>query len=334
MQILKGIGIAIMLAYTSSASSLELDIEKIDQILSRKNYCGVVLIADANKIYYEKAYGYANKETSLLNTSETRFPIASITKIVTSALVQVILKEKDIDLNSSVGDYLGRQFPSELTIQSLFTHQSGLKLYTDFNQSDEKRSFPLSKNTLYELMLENPSRSLGFNYNNGNYILLEHLIEKITKHSYQHCLQEKILTPCGMAHTNTLSSTQTEGLATGYSKQGHKALPIDYLWLGGGAGIYSTAHDLYIFAKNLLGHRIISAEMLQDSFKDYGGSYGYGWTTGTISTIPVRFHEGGIDGFSTMLMLEPTTTRLLIMLSNSEIDIAELSREIFSHSKK
>ena len=56
---------------------------------------GTVLVAEDGKIIYEKSFGYADYSVKKPNTASTSFPVASITKTMTStAILQLYEKGK------------------------------------------------------------------------------------------------------------------------------------------------------------------------------------------------------------------------------------------------
>src|ERR1700742_841076 len=57
------------------------------------DFSGVVLIAKGDNILARRSYGMANFESSVPNTPETKFRIASLTKTFTAAAM-VVLQEK------------------------------------------------------------------------------------------------------------------------------------------------------------------------------------------------------------------------------------------------
>src|SRR5687768_761642 len=57
------------------------------------DFNGNVLIADNGKIVYEKSFGYADFPAGKLNNLNTAFPVASITKTITSTAI-LQLREK------------------------------------------------------------------------------------------------------------------------------------------------------------------------------------------------------------------------------------------------
>ena len=54
---------------------------------SAYDFHGAILVAKKDEIIFQKAFGLANREWSVKNTTDTRFPIASLTKQFTAAAI-------------------------------------------------------------------------------------------------------------------------------------------------------------------------------------------------------------------------------------------------------
>src|SRR4030095_8814347 len=60
------------------------------------HFNGTVLVASKGKILLSKGYGFSDMTTKRLNTPDTRFPILSIGKTFTSAVILRLQEEKKI----------------------------------------------------------------------------------------------------------------------------------------------------------------------------------------------------------------------------------------------
>ena len=67
---------------------------------------GAILVADQGNVVYRNAFGWANREWEILNTPDTRFLIASVTKPITAALTVLLVQQKEIDLDAPIWTYL------------------------------------------------------------------------------------------------------------------------------------------------------------------------------------------------------------------------------------
>ncbi|MFM9838353.1 MAG: serine hydrolase domain-containing protein, partial [Cyclobacteriaceae bacterium] len=78
----------------------------IDSIAKKNNFNGTILINQNSKISYQKSFGLANFQFKVPNRNETKYKIASITKLFTSVLLMQLYEEKKIDVNKTIKNYL------------------------------------------------------------------------------------------------------------------------------------------------------------------------------------------------------------------------------------
>ena len=68
-----------------------------------KNFSGAVLVAKDGKEVFKRAYGFANREKRVRNTTETRFHIASVSMQFTAAAVLRLIDADSIKSDERVG---------------------------------------------------------------------------------------------------------------------------------------------------------------------------------------------------------------------------------------
>ncbi|OJV15128.1 MAG: hypothetical protein BGO27_06800 [Alphaproteobacteria bacterium 33-17] len=298
--------------------------DSVKKILNRYGFDGAVLMSD-------------NFEERSWFDADIAYPIASVSKMFAAVVAYKVTGKYKVPLKTQANVFLNRQdFPDNITIKDLLLHTSGLNLYTDFTKHEDNslRLRNLPKQEFYEKIIPRDPKEKKFEYNNANYIVLEDVLEAITnkKFKYQDLLQEMVINPCRLNNTGIVEYTQHESeyWVTGYDVKGQKASSTHYSWLGAGAGMYSSLSDLASFAKSLMDQRLMPKDSLEYMFKDRGNNYGLGCTIKEIDGTKVIYHEGGIPGFSTMLMIEPESRKILIMLSNKEFPkIEKVALEAF-----
>lgn len=318
---------------TARGFTMEMEFdESINTYLKNNNFSGVVLVSHQKEVLHHQAYGTSNHEKNISNQLDTVFPIASVTKPLTATVVMQLVAEQKLSLTAKLSEFVTHPFPNDPTIADLLHHTSGLNLYADFSEHDVKRAIPLTDQDFYQRMtpLVPPEKQPMFQYNNGNYILLGQVIEVIRQQSYQDFFAKNIFSPLQMSQTCFVHQTQKgDDQAYGYLKTERglcKAPSIDESWLGCGAGIASTAYDLYRFIQAYLDGKLIDETSRQEMLKGTVYHYSLGWTLDENSSA--FYHEGGISGFSTMLFHNPEHNLTIIALSNVETDIEEVTRKI------
>jgi CubicO group peptidase (beta-lactamase class C family) len=235
-------------------------------------------------------------------------------------------------------------------------HTSGVVNFTDLPEYNEiKNSSIVNIQDIITLFKNKP---LGFKpgsqyeYSNSGYILLSHIIEKVSKKTYADYINENVFKPLNMNNSGYDQSELTlENRASGYilfseknsfeSKEIsiHKASCLNMQIPLGAGGLYSTVEDLFIWSQLLhSGDKAVSALidstifMNNDPKKASSMSYGYGIIVDTdysTSHKKIIFHNGEIDGFSSIMMQIVDENITIIILSNFEhADINTIANNI------
>nr|WP_281170083.1 serine hydrolase domain-containing protein [Paenibacillus pinihumi] len=95
---------------------------------------GVLSVSDRDEVAFEQGYGYANRSGHIENEADTRFNIASGSKIFTAVAVCQLVEQGLLSLDTRLSDCTGFSFPSfdpGVTVHHLLTHSSGIPDYFD-----------------------------------------------------------------------------------------------------------------------------------------------------------------------------------------------------------
>jgi CubicO group peptidase (beta-lactamase class C family) len=246
------------------------------QYRTKDSFNGTVLIARKGKIDYLTYIGLSNREDSIKYSSKTRFHIFSVTKTFTAALIMQLYEQGKIQLDSSIAtyypDYKG-EAAHKATIRDLLTYSSGrdTKEMREIAEAYNSTIWPLdSFITRYcsERLVNKPGSR--FAYNNGDFILLGKIIERLYGQPFQEVLRQKILTPLGMRNTDYLHHEDVIAhLDQGYFNSEASPFtfyrPTNYYidnYFSAGA-MYSTPQDLLLFDQALFGHGLLQKETVQ-----------------------------------------------------------------------
>src|SRR5438128_2884378 len=313
---------------------------KIDQMLSLFNqygqFNGAALVPDNRKVIYKKGFGLANMEWNIPNTPETKFRLGSITKQFTATLILQLVEQGKIKLDGKLIDYLPdyrKDTGAKVTIHNLLSHTSGVPSYTSlpgFFQNVSRNPFTtddfIKKYASGDLEFEPGTK---FVYSNSGYFLLGAIIEKVTGKPYEQVLRENIFDPLGMKNTGyDHFGTIIGKRATGYTKTpgGYETAPYLDMSIPYAAGsLYSTVEDLYLWDHALYGEKILSARSKELMFTPNLNNYGYGFVITKAMLAPpnklavaVVQHNGGINGFNTVIVRMVAEKRLIVLLDNTE----------------
>lgn len=293
--------------------------EKIDshikQYIEKEHFQGAILVAQNGKIIHESAYGYADRENKIPNTTKTQFQIGSLTKSFVAIVVMQMAEEGLLDLNAPIKNYIPNlkdELAKGVTLHHLLKNQSGLIQGFDGLANYENRD--VTPKELLEII--NKSK-LGFKagerfqYSNLGFTLCAIAMENATKKSYSQILSERIFAPLKMKDSGVERiSNYPKARAKGYRKNELAEIVNDeneVSYALGAGDIYSTVEDLHKWSKALYSNKLISEKsrkMIFDGGTKDWGYYGYGFriqpyqrsldikTTGTLTR-----HGGTMDGF-------------------------------------
>jgi CubicO group peptidase (beta-lactamase class C family) len=311
---------------------------QIDELVSLYNkydqFNGTVLVAENGKVIYKKGFGLANMEWSIPNEPDTRFRLGSITKQFTATLVLQLVEQGKLKLDGRVSDYLDgyrKDTGAKITIHHLLSHTSGLPNYTalpGFFETVSRNPYAVDdfvkKYASGDLEFEPGAK---FNYSNSGYFLLGAIIEKVTGKSYEQVLKESILDPVGMKNTGYDHYDAIIGKrAAGYVKTpgGYRNAPYLDMTIPYAAGsLYSTVEDLFLWDQALIEDKLLSAKSKELMFKPNLEDYGYGFVIKNTSlgpnklAVPIIQHNGGINGFNTIIIRFVRDKRLIVLLDNA-----------------
>ncbi len=308
---------------------------------------GVVLVAENNKIIYQNAVGFSNISTEKKNTIQTRFQLASLSKVFTATAIMQLVEKGSIQLD----DPLSKYFPSfpygDITIRQILSHTSGLPDFREVYR--EKSPHALHNSDMIPALVQYgpPASAPGtdWHYSSMGYALLANLIEKISGLSFPDYIQEFICKPAGMLHSYVLSpyiehpdslrainyfSNRSDALTANDSIK----LVLESPWqtIVGPGLMVSSAEDLLSFSEALFTNKILSArtqiEMyttvkLKDGTNaklDRAPIYAaLGWGVDIDeSSGQIVSHNGGSMGISTILLRNLKTHQTVIVLQNTD----------------
>ena len=147
----------------------------------------------------------------------TMFPVASISKWVTSFGVMKLVEQGKLDLDTPVDKYLTRwQLPEgdfdngKVTIRRLLSHSAGLVDglgYAGFGPGEKVQTLEESLTKAADAPYAEGVARVGYEpgsqyrYSGAGYTLLQLLIEEVTGQSFQDYMQAEVLTPLGMKNS-------------------------------------------------------------------------------------------------------------------------------------
>ncbi len=330
-------------AQIASIPASEID-TYLNTLVRLGSFSGSVLIARNGEVLLSKGYGFADREQKILNTPQTKFRLGSITKQFTAMAIIILEAQDKLDVQNPICNYLSEcpEAWGAITIHHLLTHTSGIPNFTDFPEYKSTMATPSPPEQTINRFKDKPldfRPGERWSYSNSGYILLGHIIERVSSQSYEEFLQEHIFTPLDMM--NTGYDHNQDDLATGYKSIFNKADFVDMSIPYAAGSLYSTVEDLYRWDQALYTKQLLQQDYVDQVFAAHvaipnldGMAYGYGWMVGLEDGRQIITHGGGIEGFVTSIARYPQDKTVIIILSNQEytsmgIIQPELAKKVF-----
>ena len=313
------------------------------------HFQGTVLVAKKGVLPYVESFGFANQPFAVKNTPDTRYRVASITKAFTAVIVLQLVEEGKLNLGGTIKTYLPEfegEGADQITLRDLLHHTSGLpnpdhatRTYEESMQKGLPQYETLQQPSVFVKRfctgkLTHPVGA-AFDYNNCDFIVLGEVVTRVTGHSYEDVLKERLLEPLHMKNSGIAHQALIiPRLANSYFSPGP-----DQAWrndlamyatenLSAAGAMYSTAGDLLIFTNALFSGRLLNAaslnEMMTPGLEDYGDGV---W----VRQYDIAGHKrlameryGTSAGVNVLLTVFPKDGLTIILLGNTNrIDLGE-----------
>ncbi len=338
-------------------SHIRSDTGQIENIIKAKqkklNIASVsVAIIHKNNIIFNKAFGAADMENNINATTESVYPIASITKVFAAVMMMQLIEEGEINPDDYLSKYIPSYHPKSefephpgTTLRQLASHTSGLPrdAGVNFKMNFSMANWIMSRgrvpiewyvskdeliSAIPEIELEYRP-SAGKHYSNLGFQLLGIALDKAGE-GYIDFITQNIFEPMNLkSMTFDPKTIPANYRTTGYvflsPESGMLKAPD---WELGSAiysgGIYSTASDLAKFLtvwfdinKKKSGN-LLSEENLE--LMSPGASQGdayLGWGKGWIDGHSILSHSGGHIGFIANATVIPDLNIGAVVLCNT-----------------
>ena len=330
-----------------------MDTTGLDAFLDEHDFSGVVLVKKGNTTVYEAATGLATQRWGIPNTMETRFDVASITKLFTSVAVLQLVGKGELDLETSIHQYVdleGTTISPEVTLLHLLTHTSGIaddadeeagENYSDLFIDKPNYSIMETKDFLPQFAYKEPLAAPGVQcrYCNVGYILAGLALEKLTGVAYRQYVFDEVMTKAGMLDSGFYDRRDAAPrVAEGWDL-------IDGVWveniysyppIGSPAdGAHVTAADLVRFIQAVRDGELMNPEytaefLLPQVEHDEATWYGFGLEFDMNEDGTVRsYYKDGINNGASGIVRHYLDEGLdIVVLSNSEEGAWPVIREL------
>ena len=265
-------------------------------------------------------------------TTTTEYEIGSISKTFVGMLMADSITRKEVSESTTLSTLLplNATTPSgKITLAQLASHRSGLPTMpttSDVAVQSLKYQFlganlvPFTQNQLLtQTRATKPAQAGTYRYSNMGGSLEGHALAAAAKTNYKTLLQNRMLTPLGLNGTRILSSTAdvTAQTTRGYSSGGMKMAPFAGEGYAPAASMRSTVGDMAKYAYSVARNQAPgSSSTLPRWSAAPGQQVGYNWFIDSKGRV---WHNGKTGGFASMLKIDRTTGRAIVVLSNTAV---------------
>ncbi len=280
---------------TPKASEAELltAVEKhLETAAADGEFSGAVLIAQAERILFERAYGFADQAAKTANRPDTRFNLGSINKIFTNIAIHQLASQGKLSLDDTISKFLpnypNKDAAGKVTIRHMLSMSSGIGDFFGerFDRTPKDKIVTISEYLplFADLPLDFQPGSQR-RYSNGGYIVLGAIIEKVTGTDYYSYVKQNIYGPAGMKESDWFERGKLPpNTATGYTRHGPSGsetpgnrLPnLDTLPGRGSSagGGYSNLRDLLAFVQAMKQAKLSTPDFQPNTLGIAGGAPG------------------------------------------------------------
>jgi D-alanyl-D-alanine carboxypeptidase len=310
------------------------------QMLDRRLPGVAIGVVSDQDLVWATGFGFADVAAKTPMTPQTKFRMASHSKLFTATAVMQLREQGKLGLDDPVSKYLpwftvkpadGDDPP--ITIEELLTHSSGLPREAgahwttfEFPTTDELRELMPARVVPY-------APEVRWKYSNLAYSVAGMIVEAVSGQKWADYVHREIFQPLGMTASSV--DQNVSGLAAGYGRRmpdnSRATHPfIDARGMAAATGVTSTVEDMAKFASAQFrkgrrgGAQILSTGSLREMHRVR--VLENNWTQGNAIGFAVRkagdkiyvSHGGSYPGYQTNTMLWPDGKVAVIVLTNAD----------------
>ncbi len=313
----------------------------------------VVGVVSDQQLVWSRGFGYADVKAKIPMSPETKFRMASHSKLFTAIAIMQLREEGKLRLDDPVEKYLSwfKAAPAgdddgQITIEQLLSHSSGLQrevsdhwVSYEFPTTDQLKRFYVDRKAAF-------APSVRWKYSNLAYAVAGMVIEQITAQSWANYVDRNIFQPLAM--TSSSVDKNMSGLAVPYGRRmpdgSREVLPfVDARGMAAATGITSNVNDMakFVSANFRAGARGGAQVVSSGSWREMHRvrSVEENWTSGSglgydISRINNRTwtgHGGGYPGNTTQTFLQLDDKVGIIVLTNTnDSNPGDIARQLIA----
>lgn len=233
--------------------------DRVDQLMtpfSGDDTPGAVIgVMNNGEVAFERGYGMANLSFGIEHEVGTPTNIGSVSKQFTAMTILLLQKDGKLSIDDDVREYIPElpDFGEPVLVRHLMSHVSGYReIYNEMRMTGWGGEDFLDRDEAIRIVRRQPelqdAPNSFYNYNNTAFILLSHIVERVTDKTFPEFMKERIFEPLGM-HDTRMKYQQGEiipGASTPYvqAEGGGWRAARDLGASAGAGGIYTTWPDM------------------------------------------------------------------------------------------
>lgn len=316
-----------------------------------------VAVLRNDRVLWAKGYGFADAAMQVPVDAHTRFQAASISKPATALGVLKLVQTRQLDLDRDVNDYLTSWKIAEnaftrtekVTIRRLLNHTAGLNVggfpgYAKTDRIPDTTGVLDGRGNTPKVVVE-AVPGTRYAYSGGGYVVLQKLVEDLTRQPFERYMQEAVLKPLGMRDSTFEADPSTKrSLAYGFDGRAYEGGWHVYPERAP-AGLWSTPSDLGKLcsavrnstrgaAGAFLPQAIAQQMLVPSNATDGGAAYGLGLELRGSGASASFGHGGSNAGFKSELFCFSERDFDVVLMTNSDngrLVRNELTRSLSNH---
>jgi CubicO group peptidase (beta-lactamase class C family) len=319
--------------------------QEVGKWIDQKAFPGAVLaVGQHGRLLVLKSFGKMDSSSGAPPMPpDAIFDLASLSKVIgTTSAAEILYDQHKLDLDAPVIQYIpefaGTPGHDKILVRNLLTHSSGLNSHEVLWKQAHDRAGIM--NLIYKLPLDwEPGTRTQ--YRDYNIIVMGEIVQRITHQRLDKFLKRHVFHRLGMKHTGykppakwlpLIAPTEQDEVLR--HRLVHGVVHDENAFLMGGvsghAGLFSSAHDLSLFAQMYLnggtcnGKRIVSKATIDLFMKRQntppGSSRALGWDTpapgsfpGDLASPDAIIHTGFTG---TSIYIDPDRDAFIVLLTN------------------
>ena len=310
-------------------------------------------VVSGETLIWAQGFGHADLESDRHMEPDTRFRMASHSKLFTATAIMQLREQGKVRLDDPVTDYLpwfdfqtAAADDPPLTIEHLLTHSSGLPREAgshwsdlDFPTAEEVRALMADRQAAF-------SPEVRWKYSNLAYTIAGMVVAEVSGMGWADYLQRNIFDPLGMGASSV--DREDAGMATGYGVRmpdgTRDVMPfVDARGMASATGLTSTVEDMARFVSAQFregprgGDRLLSTASLREMHRvrmlenTWTSGQGIGFSVRRVDDKLFVGHGGGYPGYTTNTTIQLDSKVGVIVLTNTnDSNPAQIARQLMS----